>query len=84
MRLQRRLHLQTTEYSICRRLVLQVVYHGCGGACSLCFIVQRNGLHQVIHGRAGDQGLKGLRAQSQGDKQTEEQETENNAAKRKL
>lgn len=36
---------------------LQVIYHGCGGTWSLRFIMQRNGLHQVIHGRTCNQGL---------------------------
>ena len=40
-----------------QKCYLQVVHHGCGGAWSLRFIMQRNGLHQVIHGRTRNQGL---------------------------
>lgn len=42
----------------------QVVHHGCGGAGSLCFAEEGNGLHQVIHGRARDQRLQGLTLRS--------------------
>lgn len=48
---------------------LQVVHHGRGGARPLRFAVQRDGLHQVVHGGTCDQGLQGLRGRSQGAQQ---------------
>lgn len=48
---------------------LQVVCHGRGGARPLRFTVQRDGLHQVVHGRTCNQGLQGLRGGSQGAQQ---------------
>lgn len=45
--------------------------------------MQRKRLHQVIHGWAGNQGLKGLRVQSQEDKQIMVPKKKKNAANRK-
>lgn len=47
---------------------LQVVHHGCGSTGSLGVIEQGNGLKQVIHGGASNQGLQCLGGGSQGQK----------------